>query len=335
MIGETLEQREQRGYDSDGSRLDIEYDGVLRSIAEHREAYIAEFPNLSSDIFKTARSYPLLNWEQVVILSSVKDRGLKTKEAIGQEIAYGPNEANIQKGRDASESMINCNLRLVISIAKRLRKEGSPIDDYIQEGCIGLERAVIKFDWKRGYKFSTYATAWIKNFIIRGVNHRSNLIYVPHDLVGNMVLISATESELEASLGRTPRIDEISQETEIPTSEIIRLREARALNRITYLGDTQPDSKTSLESTVPDQSLDIDNLIARAASQQVIGRLMHCLNQRERAAIERIYISRRNETMKEIALQLGVDVNTLGNIRTRALSKMRSYSNDHKIELTI
>jgi RNA polymerase primary sigma factor len=159
----------------------------------------------------------------------------------------------IERGDQAAkERMINSNLRLVVSIAKRWQGHELSLLDLIQEGIIGLIRAVEKFDWRRGFKFSTYATWWIRQAVQRAVASKSRTIRVPNDVFQHEMTIARVERELRQSLDRQPTDDEVARASRLRPEQVRRVREAA--RAVTSLDRPVGESELPLGELFPAQT---------------------------------------------------------------------------------
>jgi RNA polymerase primary sigma factor len=185
-------------------------DDCSRAIEEevvYTNTQIASATTDSLQLFlNEAGRYPLLTAAQEVELAKAVERGDKS----------------------AKDLLVNSNLRLVVSIAKRYQGHGLTLLDLIQEGIIGLIRAVEKFDWRKGFKFSTYATWWIRQAVQRGVANKARTIRIPVHIVEREQKIARAERELVTQLERAPTVEEIAKKSKIPVKQV---RECRAAAR--------------------------------------------------------------------------------------------------------
>jgi len=247
-------------------RDDVGRGGVRAPAYENGDLAVATLDALQLFLSEIGR-YPLLTAREEVELAKRIERG----------------------DREAKNRMINCNLRLVVSIAKRYRTRDLALLDLIQEGIIGLIRAVEKFDWRRGYKFSTYATWWIRQAIQRGIANRSRTIRIPVHIVAREQKIGRAERELTVRLGRVPDDEEIAEEAGLPLAEVLAVRAApRTVTSLDRpLGEEEPGA--TLGELVPAETPEPGEELHISFAADRLQEAVAALPDRQREVIELRY----------------------------------------------
>ena len=224
----------------------------------------------------------------------------------------------------AKEQLINSNLRLVISNARKYQGHELALLDLIQEGIFGLIRASEKFDWRRGYKFSTYATFWIRQAIQRALDNRARTIRIPVHLGQRERKIARAESELAARLGREPTDDEIAATAELSLDEV---REAREAARVVTSLDRPvgEQEETSFGALLPSGERGPDEEVAILLREDALRRALERLPEREREVVKLRYGLNGNPDpapLSETGRRLGISQDAVRKLERKALSQL-------------
>ena len=222
----------------------------------------------------------------------------------------------------AKERMINSNLRLVVHVAKRYRGHGVPFGDLIQDGVIGLNRAVEKFDWRKGFKFSTYATWWIRQAVQRSVAGQARTIRVPTHVHERRQTLSRHARKLETELGRPPTEQELAKSTGLKLQHV---EEALSV----------PESRASLNSPVGDEDGELGDLFAdehaddpeevaeNALRARAVREALADLPERERRILElRFGLDGEPQSLEAIGAELGLTRERIRQLETYAIAKL-------------
>lgn len=286
---------------------------------------------------REAGCVPLLTAAEEVELSQRIERGRSAREelACGSVSQRRRNEMQqlIRDGWAAREHLITANSRLVISVAKRYMNRGVPFLDLIQEGNIGLIRAAKKFDYHRGYKFSTYATWWIRQAVTRAIADQGRTIRVPVHMGDQINKLLRTQNQLTQRLGRLPMVDELADALEVTPQKVEYLiRVAR--HPLSLETPTDDEENSVLGDFIPDEEMPApDDTTTYHLLKEYIYVVLAELPPREVRILQLRYglADGQTYTLKEVGRKMGVTRERVRQIEAQALSRLRHPTVRHKL----
>jgi RNA polymerase primary sigma factor len=279
----------------------------------------------------------LLNARQEVVLAKRMEAGLYAAERL-REIEEGEEKISREMQRDlmwiardgqrARTHLIEANMRLVINLAKRYTGRGLPYADLIQEGNLGLIRAVEKFDYTRGYKFSTYSTWWIRQAITRAMADQARTIRMPVHMVEIINKLERVQRELTQNLGREPTTDELARELDLTPEKVIEVQ-GYARQPVSIDQTVGDDNDASLgDLIVEDSAPDAIEAVSYALLQDQVEQVLGTLSERD-AGIARLRFGLtdgRPRTLDEIGQVYGVSRERIRQLETKIMTKLRHPS---------
>jgi RNA polymerase primary sigma factor len=261
----------------------------------------------------------------------LKDIGKVPLLTAAQEVELAK---RIERGEHAAkQAMVEANLRLVVSIAKRYRNQGLPFLDLIQEGTIGLVRAAEKFDYRKGFKFSTYATWWIRQAVARAIADKGRTIRMPVHVVEKLNRIMRSERKLRAELAREPLMEEIARDVEMTPDEVEQIRRSAQVP-VSLEKPVGDDDESEFGHFLADESAPLpDELAETTLQREALRSLLGALSERERMVLELRYglDGQQPRTLDEVGREFKVTRERIRQIEHQGLKKLRALSDAQRV----
>ncbi|HET8588909.1 MAG TPA: sigma-70 family RNA polymerase sigma factor [Nakamurella sp.] len=273
----------------------------------------------------------LLTAEQEVELAKRIEAGVFAQHKLETAKRLSPQrtadlKAIVREGNRARNHLLVANLRLVVSLAKRYTGRGMPLLDLIQEGNLGLIRAVEKFDYTKGFKFSTYATWWIRQAVSRGMADQARTIRLPVHLVEQVNKLSRLKRELHQQLGRDATLEELAAESGIDAEKISDLLD-HARDPVSLDMPVGTDEEAPLGDFIEDtESASAESAVVAGFMHRDIDKVLDTLDEREQAVVRMRYglIDGRPRTLDEIGREFGISRERVRQIERDSMAKLRT-----------
>lgn len=333
---------------------DIDLDDDLpqdSQIIEEEEVDISNFDTLPSSIkvddpvrmyLKEIGKIQLLTFEQETELAKIILRANQAMDQLEsmEEDGYDLNSAECQElkalvdeGEKAKNKLVEANLRLVVSIAKKYVGRGLQFLDLIQEGNMGLMKAVEKYDYERGYKFSTYATWWIRQAITRAVADQARTIRIPVHMVETINKLVRVQRQLVQELSREPSPDEVAERMGIPVEKVQQIQKI-AQEPISLESPVGEEEDSSLGDFIADKvSLNPEEYTAKEMLKNELNEVLDGLTDREEKVLRMRFglLDGRTRTLEEVGKEFGVTRERIRQIEAKALRKLKHPSRSRKL----
>jgi RNA polymerase primary sigma factor len=310
--------------DVDGAQLDEFYTALDELQIEVVDAEADEEPE--PELQATARE---VSTDALQLF--LKDIGRFDLLTAAQEVELAK---RIERGdHRAKQEMVEANLRLVVSIAKRYRNQGLPFLDLIQEGTIGLVRAAEKFDYRKGFKFSTYATWWIRQAVARALADKARTIRMPVHVVEKLNKIVRSERKLRAELGREPTSLEIAKDLDLTVDEVEHIRRSSQVP-VSLEKPVGDDEESEFGHFLTDENEPLpEDAVEETLRKDTLKRILSMLSQRERRVLELRYglNGERPRTLDEVGRTFNVTRERIRQIENQTLKKLRALADAQKL----
>jgi RNA polymerase primary sigma factor len=323
----SLTQDEVTGLFEELGADDVQADEFLRAL---EELHIEVLAPVEAPVAETVYETREISTDALQLF--LKDIGKVPLLTAAQEVELAK---RIERGdMTAKRTMVESNLRLVVSIAKNYRNQGLPFLDLIQEGTIGLVRAAEKFDYRKGFKFSTYATWWIRQAVARALADKARTIRMPVHVVEKLNKIGRTERKLVTELGREPSDEEIARELDLSPQEVEHVRRS-AQTPVSLEKPVGEEDDSELGHFIADDSMlspeDATNNVIR---EEILGRVLKMLSYRERRILEMRYglSGEQPRTLDEVGKTFNVTRERVRQIENQSLKKLQAMAESQKLK---